>query len=284
MLKKDKFQLFIHDTPSDETASHSEVEILFIVEGSVDVQVEQKHSHLQTNDLLVVNSNKKHLLRPEGSALVMRLLMDYMMICDAFQGQKVIFWCDSSGSENERYQEMRILLKRLLKHYVENDNYTASFGFQADCYEILHQLTANFMVRAAQVQNGDEGDRYENRLNQINNYINSNYDQPISMKELSEKLYLSNGYLSRFFKKNYGMSFANYLTNVRILHAVDELLYTDIPVTRVAYDCGFTSAALFNKVFKKSYGLTPTEFRKRANTKEKKEPEMVHEKELDRRI
>ena len=284
MLKKDKFQLFIHDTPSDETASHSEVEILFIVEGNVEARVEQKVSRLQTNDLLVVNSNKKHMLKPEGSAIVMRLLIDYMMICDAFQGQKVIFWCDSSGSENERYQELRILLKRLLKHYVESDNYSSSFGYQADCYEILHQLTANFMVKAAQVQNGDEGDRYENRLNQINNYINSNYDQPISMKELSEKLYLSNGYLSRFFKKNYGMSFANYLTNVRILHAVDELLYTDIPVTRVAYDCGFTSAALFNKVFKKSYGMTPTEFRKRANTKERKEPEEIQEKELDRRI
>ena len=80
------------------------------------------------------------------------------------------------------------------------------------------------------------------------------------------------------------MSFANYLTNVRILHAVDELLYTDVPVTRVAYDCGFTSAALFNKVFKKTHGVTPTEFRRRANIKEKDKKDSPDTKAIEKRV
>lgn len=285
MLKKEKFQLFIHDAPGDEVSSHTEVELFFVLEGSLEIKVEQKVSQLKADDILVVNSNKKHMMKPDGNPLIMRLLIDYLMICDTFQGQDVVFWCSSAGSENERYQELRRLLKRLLKHYVEAENYSQSFGFQADCYAVLNQLTANFMVKAADIQGNEDSDRYEERLSQINTYINTNYDQPISMKELSEKLYLSNGYLSRFFKKNYGMSFANYLTNVRLLHAVDELLYTDIPVTRVAYDCGFTSAALFNKVFKKSYGVTPTEFRRRANNREKPEESGVtDQKTVDRRI
>ena len=285
MLKKEKFQLYIHDAPGEEISTHTEVELFFILEGSLNIQVEQKLTHLKTEDILVVNSSKKHVMKPDGNPLIMRLLIDYLMICDTFQGQDVVFWCDSTGSENERYRELRVLLKRMLKHYVEADNYTQSFGFQADCYAVLNQLTAHFMVKAADIQGSEDGDRYEERLSQINHYINSNYDQPISMKELSEKLFLSNGYLSRFFKKNYGMSFANYLTNVRLLHAVDELLYTDIPVTRVAYDCGFTSAALFNKVFKKSYGLTPTEYRRKANNRQKPETaEVKDQTAVDRRI
>ena len=284
MLKKEKFQISMHGSISEEPSTHAELELLYVLEGAVNVQVEQKTTFLKAEDILVVNANKKHSIKEVDNPLVMRLLFDYMMMCDYFQGQDVLFWCNSSGSENERYKELRLMLKRLLKHYVESENYTQTFRFQADCYGILDHLTANFMVKAADLQGNEEGDRYEERLSQINNYINLNYDQPISMKELSEKLYLSNGYLSRFFKKNYGMSFANYLTNVRILHAVDELLYTDVPVTRVAYDCGFTSAALFNKVFKKTHGVTPTEFRRRANIKEKDKKDSPDTKAIEKRV
>ena len=284
MLKKEKFQIFMHGTMGEEVSTHSEVELFYVLEGAVNIQVEQTTSFLKAEDILVVNANKKHILKAVDNPLVMRLMIDYMMICEAFQGQDVIFWCNSSGSENERYKELRFMLKRLLKHYVENKSYVESFRFRADCYGILDHLTANFMVKAADIQGNEDGDRYEDRLNQINNYINMNYDQPISMKDLSEKLFLSNGYLSRFFKKNYGMSFANYLTNVRILHAVDELLYTDVPVTRVAYDCGFTSAALFNKVFKKTHGVTPTEFRRRATSKEKTRQEEADNKAIEKRL
>ena len=283
MLKKEKFYLSIQDNPHEESM-HSEIELIFILEGNVDISVEQKVSHLKAEDILVVNANKHHTLKASEGQLIMRLMIHYKMACEAFQGENVIFWCDSSVSKNEKYNELRIILKRLLKHYAEKENYEKTFGFMADCYLILHHLTANFMVKSTDIQNSEEGDRYEERLNQINQYINTNYDQPISMKDLSEKLFLSNGYLSRFFKKNYGMSFAGYLTNVRVFHAADELLYTDAPITVVAYDCGFTSAAFFNKVFKNAYGVTPSEFRRRAAAQERETEADSDKKALEKRI
>lgn len=284
LYKREKFSISIIGDVQEESSTHSEVEIIYVLEGSAAVQVEQKTTFLKADDILVINANKRHSVKTADNPLIMKLLFDYMMISEKYQGQDVIFWCNSAGSENDRYQELRTLLKRLAKHYVEAEDFTHTFRFQADCYAILDHLTANYMMKAVDVEGYEEGDRYEERLAQINNYINSNYDQAISMKDLSEKLYLSNGYLSRFFKKNYGMSFANYLTNVRVLHAVDELLYTDIPVTRVAYDCGFTSAALFNKVFKKAHGVTPTEFRRQAGGKETEKRNSTDEKAIEKRL
>ena len=101
-------------------------------------------------------------------------------------------------------------------------------------YKILHYLTVHFVPQPVEGKLTDGNDRYEERIRQINNYIYQNFSRPISMKELSEKLYLSNGYLSRFFKKNYGMSFAQYLTQVRLYRAADDLLYTEEPITRIA--------------------------------------------------
>lgn len=144
-------------------------------------------------------------------------------------------------------------------------------------------MTLYFLVQIGDKENLTEKDWYEERILKINNYIRSNYAQNISLKELSEKLYLSIGYLSRFFKKNYGMGFVEYLTNIRLYHAVDDLLYTNISITHVAYNNGFTNAAVFNKAFKKAYGETPSAFRKRA-IQGRTEEKVRYDKETEKRL
>ena len=267
MQNKKNFRLkFSRQEELNSIAAHSEIELLYLLEGAVEIEVEQKHTHLHKEDILLINPDRRRSISYAEKPVIMHLLIDYPMVKKACQEQDVLFWCDSTEADRAKYEELRELLKRLLRHYVQMEAYEDSFAFLSDCYGIMHQLMVQFMVKAADVQWNEEGDRFEERLFKINNYINSNYDQAISIKDLSEKLFLSIGYLSRFFKKNYGMNFASYLTNVRLVHAADELLYTNISVTRVAYDCGFTSAAIFNKAFKKVYNVTPTEFRKQAES------------------
>jgi len=284
MIKKERFKTEIHDKETGAEQFYQEIVLLFVLEGKLEVSVENKISHLKAEDVMVINANKRHTIRAGEDILYMTLQVDYALVVEIFQTGDVIFWCDSSVSENERYNDLRAMVHRFLKHYVESGKNSGNFGYLGDCFNILNQLTANFMIKTNEVQNLDESDRYDERIQQINNYIYLNYDQPISMKELAEKLYLSNGYLSRFFKKNYGMSFAGYLTNARVYHAADDLLYTDAPITRIAYNNGFTSAALFNKVFKKAYGQTPSEFRRKSLPAETTEEEKEHQKILEKRL
>ena len=281
MQTKESFRLrFSNQEELTSFAAHSELELLYLLEGTVDIQVEQKHTHMNKDDILLINPDRRRSVSYAEKPLMMHLLIDYAMVKNACQEQDVLFWCDSTGEDREKYDELRALLKKLILHHVQLENYEDSFAFLSDCYGILQLLTFQFMVKAADVQWNEEGDRFEERLFKINNYINTNYDQAISIKDLSEKLFLSIGYLSRFFKKNYGMNFASYLTNVRLVHAADELLYTNISVTRVAYDCGFTSAAIFNKAFKKVYDVTPTECRKRAEKSDRIQDTGSDQKEL----
>lgn len=285
MQTKEIFRLkFSNQEELTSFAAHSELELLYLLEGSLDIQVEQKHTHMKKDDILLINPDRRRTISYADRPLIMHLLIDYDTIKKNCQEQDVLFWCDSTGPGHGDYEELRILLKKLMRHHVQMENYENSFAFLSDCYAILDQLTFRFMVKAADVLWNEEGDRFEERLFKINNYINTNYDQSISIKDLSEKLFLSIGYLSRFFKKNYGMNFASYLTNVRLVHAADELLYTNISVTRVAYDCGFTSAAIFNKAFKKVYGVTPTEFRKQEEKAEKTQEQGKDQTELNSQI
>ena len=283
MAKKENFRIEICDRADEGLMSHLDIELLFVVEGSLEVSVENRVSHLDQDDVFVINSGKKHRILASEGALFLRIQTDPQLVREATGSAEVIFLCDSKGSENTHYDELRTLLRRMLDHYVESPDYTRYFSYQADCYGVLDRLVSHFMMNMKDVSEVHESDRYEERLRQINNYIDANYDQDISMKELSEKLFLSNGYLSRFFKKNYGTNFAGYLMNVRVFHAADDLLYTDLPITRVAYNNGFTTAAQFNKAFKKVMNKTPSDFRKQSQASATPEQEQ-HRARLTERL
>lgn len=285
MIRKEPFRVEIRDQDDRQERVALGFELIYILEGTLNITVEQKTYYLRTQDIFMVNAGRKHSLQNGGGGLLyMEMTIREQDACEVLGSGDVSFWCDSSSSDSARYQELRTLLQRLLNSHVSGKKETNYYGYLADGYAVLEKLTANFLLKAADLQGSTEDERYGERLHQINDYIFANYDQPISMKELSEKLYLSNGYLSRFFKKNYGMSFANYLNTVRASRAADDLTYTDLPITRIAYNNGFTSAALFNKVFHKVYGQTPTEFRKMMEACEKTEENDRHQSELTERV
>lgn len=270
--KKEKLKIEVSSVRAEREHFHQDVELLFVLEGALDVTVGEQVTHMKEEDILVINANKKHCLEGNEHVLFVRLYITYQLISDIFESTNIIFWCDSTRSDSERYDELRDTMKQLLNHYLSTQGGVANFGHIALCYQVMDILSVHFLVKSGDRESMDNFDKFEDRIAQINNYIRANYNQPISMKDLSEKLYLSNGYLSRFFKKNYGMSFADYLTNVRLFHAADDLLYSNIPIIRVALDNGFANVAVFNKAFKSVYGETPSAFRK--NFRESKHEEI----------
>lgn len=283
--RRDRVLLQVYNNADEREHFHQDIELLYVLEGNLDVETGEQTVHMEAEDVLVINANKHHKLKGSEGVLYLQLSILYQLVSDVLQSVDVIFWCNSTNDKSERYDELRKILRLLLNHYLETRGDTANFGHIALCYRTLDILSMFFLVRTTDKENMEEQDKFDERLRQINNYIRANYNQPISLKELADKLYLSNGYLSRFFKRNYGMSFAEYLTNIRLFHAVDDLLYTNTPITRIAYDNGFPSVAVFNKVFKKTYGDTPSVMRKKAKSQKEegdgKEQDAVIEKRLE---
>lgn len=272
-MKQEKLKVEVSNTTEEREHFHQDIELLFVLEGSLDVTVGEQVTHMKQEDILIVNANKKHSLKGSEDILLAKLYITYQLVSDIFESTNIIFWCDSTKGDNDRYEELRELLKKLLNHYLSTQGGVANFGHIALCYQVMDLLSVHFLVKAGDREGEDDHLKFENRISQINNYIRANYNQPVSLNDMANQLYLSEGYLSRFFKKNYGMNFATYLSNIRLYHAVDDLLYTDQPVTRIAYDNGFASVAVFNKAFKNAYGETPSVFRKQSRKKKEEAKE-----------
>lgn len=283
-FKQEKLKIEVLNIREEREHFHQDIELLFVLEGTLDVAMGEQTTHMQPEDILVINANKRHCLKGSPDILFARLYITYQLVSDIFESTDIIFWCDSTKGDTDRYREMRETLKKLLNHYLSTRGGVANFGHIALCYQVMDLLSSYFLVRTGDRHLEDGADLFENRLSQINNYIRANYNQSISLNDLASQLYLSVGYLSRFFKKNYGMNFAAYLANVRLYHAVDDLLYTEQPVTRIAYDNGFSNVTVFNKAFKAAYGETPSAFRKQAKVKEQNAQKEENDQLVEERL
>lgn len=90
-----------------------------------------------------------------------------------------------------------------------------------------------------------------NRNFRITEYISNNFDKDINIHSLAEHIHLSSSYISHYFKDTFKVSFNQYLTTFRILNAKYLLSATNLPITEIAFQCGFDSSTDFSRVFKK---------------------------------
>lgn len=103
------------------------------------------------------------------------------------------------------------------------------------------------------------------RMMDVYSYIRENFNKQITLKEISSIASMSPFSFSRYFKKNSGAGFVEYLNQVRTNKACYLLRETDYQVHDIADSCGFTSISNFNKQFRKSVGLSPRDYRAQFN-------------------
>lgn len=92
-------------------------------------------------------------------------------------------------------------------------------------------------------------------------YIETCYNQNVSLKKAAQKAHLSTGYFSRLFSAQLGMSFTDYLNKVRLRHVQIQLTQTDKSIMDIALDTGYCHGDYLSAKFKKSTGMTPSAFR-----------------------
>ena len=92
-------------------------------------------------------------------------------------------------------------------------------------------------------------------------YIESNYTNNISLKIVATHVHLSPAYLSRLFNKKTGSGLTDYLAQVRLKNAKQQLRMSAATIDQISVATGFNSSSYFSAIFKKNEGVTPSEYR-----------------------
>ena len=101
----------------------------------------------------------------------------------------------------------------------------------------------------------------EDKLKHAVRYIEKNFKNNITLKDVADYMNFSNTYFSKSFKKYVGVNFNKYITQIRIEEAKRVLEETSMSINDLAFDMGYNEPNYFCKVFKKMEGITPSEYR-----------------------
>lgn len=107
----------------------------------------------------------------------------------------------------------------------------------------------------------DYDERGNKRMTDVYTYIRENYFKPVSLEKIAKVAKMSPFAFSRYFKKNCGAGYVEYLNRVRTNKACYLLRETDYQVQDIAMECGFASISNFNKQFRKTEGISPRDYR-----------------------
>lgn len=194
---------------------------------------------------------------------------------------KKYFWIGFDGEGAEKYlRELGIIqhkpifrtdkldeLFSLLKEMLKRKNLTLAeeLKLQGLFYEFF-----SLIVEENSIEEKDEKNELNPYVDKIITYIKNNYWDDINVNNIIEYVGLNRSYLSTLFKKNMGITIQEYLTVFRLSRANELLDITNESIENVANSCGYKDPLVFTKAYKKKYGVTPTQHRKK-DRKEAKE-------------
>ncbi|MBP1754786.1 MAG: hypothetical protein H6Q59_1184 [Firmicutes bacterium] len=248
----------IHNISEEPRHWHNRIEIFLVLSGNLSIVVESETFHLSEDDIILINSNQVHEITSKDNVTVV-LQINYSYF-KKWMDESSFFHCNSTIYHNtSKYIELKRIIAQLI--YVNyndtehNDLLTISLA-----YQIVLELIKNF--RSFEQNQLSQNSKNLQRLRTIIQYLNANYMENISLEQIAEKEFLSPSYFSHFFKVNMGVSFFNYLTGVRMNHAVNDLITTNLTMEQIAANNGFANSRYFVDCFKKKYDVLPKQYRK----------------------
>lgn len=130
-------------------------------------------------------------------------------------------------------------------------------------YEEFGTCIDNLKIALFRRQSSKTEDLQEERtITGLTRYMQEHLAEEVSLSVLAEEFHLSAQYISQLFKNEIGVGFLTYLTNIRMEQAKKLLLSTSLSVAEVSEKSGYGDYRVFTKVFKKSEGVTPSQYRR----------------------
>lgn len=237
-----------------------DIYFFLILSGEVEFHCGETATHATLHDVVMFAAGEAFTAHAAGNNLVLIVSLrgDFFK-----QGQSALlgsFICNSATDAERDYATIRRLLAQLALVRTEN-TLLSDIHERELAYSLVYYLNRYHYVPHTSLPGGKIAQKYAERTAQIHSYIEQNYRRSVSLSDLAQRMYLTPAYLSRFIRQQLGMSFTELLGGVRLKHAVFELLHTELPITTIAYNNGFSSLGSFNHIFREAYALPPGRYR-----------------------
>ena len=259
-------KVLMHSVNKLEMHWHKQLEILLVLQGSINIRINDDEYLLKENDLILINSSEIHnTSKTNEDNIILVLQIDTQHYERYFHGfGKRVFDCKSfmyDEGEQERFDMIRQHLAKIVWE-LNKRKQGHSFKIGSELLLLAEHLLNNFQNEILEEDKVEDINKNIHRLNSIIRYIDNNFDRGVTLQEVADNENLSVYYLSHYIKKALGITFQEYLNAIRLEKSVVLLARTDKSITEVALESGFPSTKSLNNLFRSEYNCTPSQFRK----------------------
>ncbi len=255
---------------------HPELEVNFIYEGSARYHIDYDFFNSKVGDIILIRPNGMHSIHPLenqnhvtdtfsfhlemiGNSIIDQVSLNYLQPLQA-SNYKFVTRIQPAMDGYEEIKECLFSIFELSK----NEGRYFELLLKSKLNEFLYLLYFNRYVLK---KNTDDSYRKNERLRDLIDYINNNYQQNLSIDFLANFLGYSKTHFMSVFKQHTGTSCTEFVIQVRLNKACDYLINSSSPILEIATTIGFNNLSNFNRQFKRYYQATPSQYRKQFNNR-----------------
>lgn len=253
---------------------HTYIEILYCMSGRFNLFLDGQGYTFSEGDMVVINAMEVHYITAasEGRNKYLVIRFDpeilYTTTQTVFEAKYVLPFTMKKSTHQRIFTHQEIKdtnIPDLLKQITQEDQ-EKKYGFELAIRTHIGQVFL-WILRSWNEQGVDLNLNYAfnqqtlERLQKVFDYVDEHFDQSITIDDVAKLSNMSYSYFSRFFKSAMERNFSDYVNYVRISKAENLLATTDLSVTDVALNVGFSTSSYFIEQFKAYKNMTPKQFR-----------------------
>lgn len=251
---------------------HGETEVIYLERGYFSLTVGMKKETREAPALIFIPAGEIHAILLEEGQLEKAVVFDLEMLSfEKYDGiqyhllsplleQKVRFPLAVTPEEAVWPEAERLFLE--IYQYGKQTNLSAHLHVKADLYILLALLSEHGMLEQMETVRREDAERIK-VMKRVLTFLHSNFYRPLRIEEIASVAGMNPQYFCRYFKKVTGKTVMEYVNEVRIDHACQELMQTDDKIIEVAMRSGYDNIGYFIRRFQQSRQMTPSEYRKK---------------------
>ncbi|GGC89164.1 helix-turn-helix domain-containing protein [Enterococcus wangshanyuanii] len=262
MITNENYRVRYHQLIDERQELAKELTILVVLKGELSITIEEKNETIQAGELFVINASEYFILNTQmqESCFYIELTIDSLFFASQFPAFfYTSFDCRPKQKEYGKTPAILALRRQIAELCLVKFSEESTKQLKASLY--LNQIILS-LVHHFQREEESTALHSENQtLRDILEYIENNYQRGVSLAETADHFFMSEPTLSKFFKKETGDYFSHYVRSIAVKHSLIELLYTKKSIEQIALDVGFHSSKTYREHFKKTFQVSPTDYR-----------------------
>lgn len=251
--------ILLNDCSYRQPHFHFDMEFVFVFDGNGYINVHEHQYEISSGYGMLLNSTQVHEIIGHPSLKLLIFQVSSNLFHHIFPSMENINFDNKPVKLSQDFQMVNYIHQAAMSYFDQSTNPLTTFGY-------LSLMLSNLMEKVPyQFLNSTEANHLldnTERISRIAAYIQEHYLNNLHLDDVANQENLTSTYFSHYFKKNFGITFKEYVNNLRCEYAKHLLETSDESLLNIAYACGFSDTRSLNHSFMSNFQILPKDYRK----------------------